>query len=541
MIHRLAAHSTLTIMGALLRVTRFALRHVWFAVALVAVQATVLSSGVLLPHRHRWNARQIEAVSWAVAFATALTWAVYPGLFWRLVFAPRLFPWLLTLLGLALGTVAAWQVQHWFAAATWASRRGSTFLGTWRREPYHVATPYGITELERLKHLTIQGATGSGKTTLLENLIVSDIRDGAGLCVIDPKDSLVRNVLGHVPPDREQDVLLLDPSDPERCLALNPLDQVPPARRSVAAAEFVAVLRRSFNQAWGPRMEHILTNCVLALLEVPGCTLLDIPALLTNEDYRHRLLARVSNPGVQDFFRIEFGQFLRRRGDALEPILNKIGPWASYPELRAVVGQPHSDFNFREVMDQGKLLLVRIPQGLLGEDVSSLLGALVVAKLQMAAHTRADIPSAKRRPFYLYVDEFQNFATSSFARIVTEARGFSLGLICANQYPEQLSPDLQLALAYNAGTMVQCSYTNGRYSLSVLRQQDRELKLDPIQVIPPPPVLQSAEHRAEGFTPRYQSHSRQDRASNHRAEKKVDTQQEHPTAISRGSQDVDEQ
>ncbi len=538
--NRLAAYSTLTLRGACLRIFWFGLRHAWFAAAWVAVQASILSNAVLLPRGHRWSARQIEAASWAVAFTTAFTWAGYPGLFWRLVFAPRPFPWPLTLLGLALGMVAAWQVHLWFVAATWASRRGSTFLGSWRRQPYPVATPYGITELERLKHLTIQGATGSGKTTLLENLIVSDIRDGAGLCVIDPKDSLVRNVLGHVPADREQDVLLLDPSDPNLCLAFNPLDQVPPGRRSVAAAEFVAVLRRSFNQAWGPRMEHILTNCVLALLEVPGSTLLDIPALLTNEDYRHRLLAKVSNVGVQDFFQVEFDQFLRRRGDALEPILNKIGPWASYPELRAVVGQPHSDFNFREVMDQGKVLLVRIPQGLLGEDVSSLLGALVVAKLQMAAHTRADIPSAQRRPFYLYVDEFQNFATSSFARIVTEARGFGLGLICANQYPEQLSPDLQLALAYNAGTMVQCSYINGRYGLSVLRQQDRELKLDPIHVTPPPPVRQSPHRGIEGFTARYQSHSRQDRASNYRS-KATFSGQQRTEANSRNPRDTDEQ
>jgi len=181
------------------------------------------------------------------------------------------------------------------------------------------------------------------------------------------------------------------------------------------------------------------------------------------------VLSHVTNPGVQQFFELEFEHGLAKRSDALSPILNKVGPWLTYPELCHIIGQTRSAFSVRELMDQGKILLVRVPQGVLGEEISNLLGALIVAKVQLAAQNRADAPEERRRPFYLYVDEFQNFATSSFAKILTEARAFKLGLVCANQYPEQLSKELQLAIAHNVGTTVSCYREGGDFRLRVQR------------------------------------------------------------------------
>ena len=376
------------------------------------------------------------------------------------------------LIGLPLGLISGWQVAQWQEAIAWSLAPGSLDLGMWRRGRFFVNRPFTVTAAGRLKHISVQGPTGSGKTTLLKNLIVDDIASGAGVCVIDPKDNLIDDLLAHVPPAREKDVILFDATDTEMPLAFNPLAGVSPERRSVATSELLAVFRRYFADSWGARLEHILRNAILALLELPQATLLDIPRLLLDRQFTAWALRYVSNPGVREFFEVEYEEVLRRRGDAVEPILNKVGPWLTYPELRGIIDRHESSFDLREVMDQGKVLLVRIPQGALGEDISSLLGALMVAKIQLAAHSRVDTPPERRRPFYLYVDEFQNFATSSFARILTEARGFGLGLVCANQYPEQLSRELQLALSRNAATAVQCLHSRGRYRLHITRLEE---------------------------------------------------------------------
>lgn len=212
-----------------------------------------------------------------------------------------------------------------------------------------------------------------------------------------------------------------------------------------------------------------------------------------DRSYSQEVAARVTNPAVRQFLLVEFEEVLRRRGDAVEPILNKVGPWLAYPELRNIVGQPSSAFDFREVLDHGRILLVRIPQGALGEDASNLLGALIVAKVQLAAQSRVDLLAERRRRFYLYVDEFQNFATSSFAKILTEARGFGLGLICANQYPEQLSRDLQLAVGRNAATLVQCVLRKGRHELQVVRQEDASEKHPEAFTVQPAPPLDAGD------------------------------------------------
>jgi hypothetical protein len=283
---------------------------------------------------------------------------------------------------------------------------------------------------------------------------------------------------------------LFDITERERPLGLNPLAGVAAEQRSLAASELLAVFRRYFADAWGARLEHVLRNVVLALLETEGATMADIPRLLSDRHYLDSVLSQVTNPAVREFFRYEYEDVLHRRGDVVEPILNKVGPWLVYPELRAIIDQPQSSFDFRRVIDEGRVLFVRIPQGALGEDISNLLGALVVAKLQLAAQSRVNLPQAARRPFYLYVDEFQNFATSAFTKILTEARGFNLSLVCANQYAEQLPRELQQAVQRNAATFVKAVQREGRHSLEVMRQEDLDKKKPPVFAVsaygPPP-------------------------------------------------------
>ena len=391
--------------------------------------------------------------------------------------------------GLPVGVVVGWQVGHWQAAVSWSRSPGSFALGNWTGGKFLIKRPYTVTSGERLKHLVCTGPTGSGKTTLVRNLIVHDLREGSGLCVIDPKDDLIDGILPHIPESRLEDVILFDITDRERPLGLNPFAGVAPDQRSLAASELIAVFRRYFADAWGARLEHVLRNTVLALLEVPQATLLDIPRLLLDRSFSQWVVGQISNLAVREFFALEYEEVLRRRGDAIEPILNKVGPWLSYPELRDIIGQPQSSFDLRRVMDAGQILLVRVPQGAFGEDISNLLGALVVAKLQLAAQSRVNVAGAARRPFQLYVDEFQNFATSSFTKILTEARAFGLGVVCVNQYPEQLSRDLQLALTRNAATFVQTAYRRGRYLLEVTRQEDLNEKKPPVYVVTPPRPL----------------------------------------------------
>lgn len=391
--------------------------------------------------------------------------------------------------GLPIGAVVGWQTGRWQVAVSWSRAPGSAVVGQCREGRFFIRRPFTVTPSERLRHLVISGPTGSGKSTLVRNMVVRDMEAGAGLCVIDPKDDLIDGILAHVPEGRIEDVINFDVTDTERPLGLNPFAGVAPDQRSLAASELLAVFRRYFADAWGARLEHVLRNVVLALLEVPGATLLDVPRLLLDRAVLRWVVAKVSNPAVREFLLVEYEEVLRRRSDAIEPILNKVGPWLSYPELSNIIGQERSAFDVRQLMDRGQILFVRIPQGAFGEDVSNLLGALIVAKVQLAAQSRVNLSVQARRPFFLYVDEFQNFATSSFSKIVTEGRAFGLGVVCVNQYPEQLSRELQLALARNAAAFVKTSYRRGRYEAEVIRQEDAEEKKPHVFVVAMPPPL----------------------------------------------------
>lgn len=408
----------------------------------------------------------------AVALAAVAGWAAIGALLLGLTTATPGGALLGAVVGALLGLVVGYQVHRTLNARGGAASAGALRLGSattgWLRLPTPLVVPPG----DRLKHIALWGPTGSGKSTLMTNMIMQDVVSGAGVIVIDPKDNLVDNVLRRLPAHRHEDLILFDATDTERPVGLNPFAGIAPRYRSLAASEFLAVFRRTFADSWGVRMEHVLRNVVVALLEVPGSTLLDIPRLLLDAAYREWVLERVTNPAVREFFTVEFEQVLRRRGDAIEPILNKVGPWITYPELRAIVAQQENSFDFRQVLDQSKILLVRIPEGAIGEDASALLGGLVVARVQLAAQSRVDISAGRRRPAYLYVDEFQRFVNSSFERILAEARGFGLGLVCTNQYPEQLSRNVQLAIEHNAGTFLRTSLQGSRYMLEFRRRAD---------------------------------------------------------------------
>jgi hypothetical protein len=321
---------------------------------------------------------------------------------------------------------------------------------------------------------------------MLLNMIIQDMREGSGFGLIDPKGELIGEVLKYVPVHRFHDIVLFDPTDREWPVGFNVLEAVPPELRSLAASQAVQIFKKLFYDSWGPRLEHVLRFSVLTLLEVPEATLIDIPQLLMDEAYRQWVLGFVTNPIVKRFWEEEYRLITRGRDYivTIEPILNKVGPWLAYPEIRNIVGQAKSTFDLREIMIRRKILLVNIPEGELGEDTSAMLGAMMVAKIQLTAMARSK--QASQVPFYLYVDEFQNFVTSAFEKILTQARSFGLGLIVANQYEEQLYDKLQFALLKNVAVKLTCSFERGRYRLVYQELQDEAAEPIGLEPLPPP-------------------------------------------------------
>ncbi len=348
--------------------------------------------------------------------------------------------------------------------------------------------PIGILEEERVKHLHIIGPTGTGKTTTLANLIVQDILLGNGVGVIDIQGDLTPIILSHVPPERWGDVVILDATDVSSPVGFNILEAVTEQERSRTASEVVGIFKKTVGElSWGPRLEYILRFAVLSLLSVGDATLVDLRRLLLEKEYRESILASVKDPVIQDFWKQEFNPLSEaQRLQAILPILNKIGPWLTYPESRNIIDQKKSSFTIRQIMDKGQILVVRIPQGILGGDVCSFLGALIVSKVQMAIMSRVDMPSSNRRAFYFYVDEFQNFVTDSFIKILTESRIYGLGLIVANQFVEQLSSDLMIALDKNVVVRLTCLRVDGQHFLEF--EDMHELGRPKYLVKPLPPV-----------------------------------------------------
>lgn len=314
---------------------------------------------------------------------------------------------------------------------------------------------FGIKTSDRRRHIYIIGKTGMGKSTLLENMIFSDIRSGKGVAVVDPHGDLADHVLDFIPSNRTNDVILFDPSDRDFPVAFNMLENVDPAYNSIVASGLVGIFKKIYAESWGPRLEHILRNTILGLLEYPNTTMLGITRILQDASFRARVVKKIQDPVVKSFWVNEFEKMEpRMRNEAISPILNKVGQFLSSPIIRNIVGQPKSSVNLRFAMDNKKIVIVNLSKGKIGEDNSSLLGAMIITKFQLDAMSRANIAEKERKDFYLYVDEFQNFATESFATILSEARKYKLNLTMANQYIAQMPEEVRDAVFGNVGTLV---------------------------------------------------------------------------------------
>jgi len=315
-------------------------------------------------------------------------------------------------------------------------------------------TVFGMPRSERGRHLYIIGQTGVGKSGLLELLTIADITGQYGFAVVDPHGDYALNVLKRIPADRTQDVIYFNPADTSFPIAFNPMEVHDPKLKTHTCSELIGVLKRMFD-SWGPRLEYILRYCLLALLDYPDATMLDITRILTDKKFRSGVLEYVSDPVVRNFWTVEFASWNDKfAAEAVAPVLNKVGAFTANPIVRNIIGQPKSSFNIRHIMDEGKILIVNLSRGLIGEDNAALLGALLVTKIQMAAMSRADTPAEQRTPFHLYVDEFQNFATDSFATILSEARKYGLNLTVANQYIAQMTPVVRDAVFGNVGSII---------------------------------------------------------------------------------------
>jgi len=313
---------------------------------------------------------------------------------------------------------------------------------------------FGIKQADRRQHFYVVGKTGMGKSELLKNMAIQDIENGRGLGFIDPHGEVVDSLLDFIPSHRINDVIYLNPSDMENPVAFNVMEKVPTEMRHLVASGLMGAFKKMWPDVWSARMEYILNYAILALLEHPGATLLGINRLLADAGYREKVVKRVSDPVVKSFWLKEFARYSERYEiEATAAIQNKIGQLISAPLIRGIVGQVKTSIDIREAMDSGKIFLVNLSKGKVGEDASSLLGALIVTKLQIAAMSRVDIPEDDRRDFYLYVDEFQNFATKSFTNIFSEARKYRLNLIITHQYITQMEESIRDAVFGNVGTL----------------------------------------------------------------------------------------
>jgi hypothetical protein len=317
------------------------------------------------------------------------------------------------------------------------------------------AQKFGLLPEDRLRHLALLGKTGMGKTTLLQRLIQSDLKPGRGLALIDPHGDLVEGLLSAVPPHRTNDIVLFDAADAAHPLALNLLSYDRPEQKPLVVSGILAAFKKLFGDFWGPRLEYLFRNALLALIDFPDATLLSVQRFLIDGRFRQEVLAHATNPAIRDFWEIEYAKMPPKlQAEAISPIQNKVGQFTLMPQLRNILGQPQSTLNVRRIMDDGQVLLVNLSKGRLGEDAATLLGALLISQVQLAALGRADRPEAERRNFFLYVDEFQNFATDAFGTILSEARKYRLGLIVANQYLAQLSEGTLHALFGSVGSLV---------------------------------------------------------------------------------------
>ena len=318
---------------------------------------------------------------------------------------------------------------------------------------------FGIKLDDRRRHFYSVGKTGMGKTEMLKNMAIQDIQGGNGMGFIDPHGEAAEELLHFVPSSRVNDVIYFNPADTDYPIAFNVMEKVDPEHRHLVASGLMSVFKKVWPDVWSARMEYILNNAILALLEYPGSTLLGINRMLSDVDYRAKVVEKISDPVVKAFWTQEYARYTQRyEVEATAAIQNKVGQFISNPLIRNIVGQTKSSIDMREVMDGQKILILNLAKGRIGEDNSRLLGAMLVTKLQLAAMSRVDVPEEERKDFFLYIDEFQNFASDSFVNILSEARKYRLALILSHQYIAQLGVGTEAkirdAVFGNVGTMV---------------------------------------------------------------------------------------
>lgn len=314
---------------------------------------------------------------------------------------------------------------------------------------------FGIKRKDRRRHLYAVGKSGSGKSKFLELLIKEDMEAGKGVGVLDPHGDLVDNVLKYVPEHRIKDVILFDPSDIDNPISFNPLENVDEEYKMQVTIGFIYIFKKLFGSNWTDRLEHVLRYTVLALLDSPNTTVLSILKMLTDKNYRQTIVARIKDNVVKNFWVSEFAGWSEKfDAEAITPLLNKVGQFVATNMIRNIIGQPENKVNIREIMDGEKILLMKVSKGLLGEENSGLMGSMIITKLYQAAMSRADMPEEQRKDFYFYVDEFQNFATDTFAEILSEARKYRLNLTIAHQYMGQLSDVVQKTVFGNVGSIM---------------------------------------------------------------------------------------
>ncbi len=329
---------------------------------------------------------------------------------------------------------------------------------------------FGIKAKDRQRHVYVIGKTGMGKSTLLENMAVQDIQNGEGMAFIDPHGSAAETLLKYIPEHRLKDVLYFSPADTQNPVSFNVMEDVGPDKRHLVVSGLMSVFKKIWIDAWSARMEYILQNTILALLEYPGSTLLGVNRMLSDKDYRKMIVDNIKDPGVRAFWVDEFAKYneryMQEAGDAIK---NKIGQFTANPVIRNIIGQPKSSFDIRKMMDEKKILIMNLSKGLIGESNANLLGSMLTTRIYLAAMSRADLSPDKMREmpnFYFYVDEFQSFANATFANILSEARKYHLNLTIAHQYIEQMEEEVRNAVFGNVGTIV--SFRVGPFDAEVL-------------------------------------------------------------------------
>jgi energy-coupling factor transporter ATP-binding protein EcfA2 len=348
--------------------------------------------------------------------------------------------------------------------------RVTTFASTDSRNK---KVEFGIKAKDRTRHVYIIGKTGLGKSTLLENMAVQDIANGEGMAFIDPHGKTAELLLNYVPEHRMKDVLYFAPFDLEHPVSFNVLEDVGFDKRHLVVSGLMSTFKKIWLDAWSARMEYILSNTLLALLETPGTTLLGVNRMLADKDYRKMIVDNVKDPSVKSFWVDEFAKYTDRfAAEATPAIQNKIGQFTSNPLIRNIIGQSKSSFDIRKMMDENKIIIINLSKGRVGEANANLLGSMFITKIYLAAMSRADVSDRELQKlpnFYLYVDEFQSFANESFADILSEARKYKLNLTIAHQYIEQMSEEVRAAVFGNVGTMI--TFRVGAFDAEILEKE----------------------------------------------------------------------